>query len=65
MIKYLIKQNQKHNFVKNKPMKKHGGKRERAGRKPIQDKKVPITFYVRESKRKFWKHEINKMLVEN
>jgi len=28
---------------------KHGGKRNLAGRKPIEDKKVPVTIYVRES----------------
>jgi len=27
----------------------HGGKRKTAGRKPIEDKKVPVTIYVRES----------------
>lgn len=29
--------------------KQHGGKRKTAGRKPIEDKKVPVTIYVRES----------------
>lgn len=29
--------------------KQHGGKRKKAGRKPIEDKKVPVTLYVRES----------------
>jgi len=29
--------------------KTHGGKRKLAGRKPIEDKKVPVTIYVRES----------------
>lgn len=28
---------------------KHGGKRKTAGRKPIEDKKIPVTIYVRES----------------
>lgn len=30
--------------------KKQGGKRAKAGRKPIEDKKVVVTLYVRESK---------------
>ena len=28
--------------------KQHGGKRKSAGRKPIDDKKVPVTIYVKE-----------------
>lgn len=28
---------------------KHGGKRKTAGRKPIEDKKVAVTIYVRKS----------------
>lgn len=27
----------------------HGGKRKTAGRKPIEDKKVPVTIYLRKS----------------
>lgn len=30
--------------------KKQAGKRAKAGRKPIEDKKVVVTLYVRESK---------------
>ena len=29
---------------------KQGGKRKRAGRKPIEDKKVAVTLYIKQSK---------------
>lgn len=32
-----------------KAKKKHGGKRKLAGRKPIEDKKIVVTLYVRQS----------------
>lgn len=33
-----------------KKIKKHGGKRKTAGRKPIEDKKVPVVLYFKQSK---------------
>ena len=30
--------------------KKHGGKRKNSGRKPVEDKKIQVTIYVRASK---------------
>lgn len=29
---------------------KHGGKRKRSGRKPVDDKKIAVTLYVRQSR---------------
>lgn len=31
------------------PRRTHGGTRSKAGRKPIEDKKIPITIYLRKS----------------
>jgi len=39
-------------FLKQKIMAKkktHGGKRKSAGRKPVDDKKIAVTLYVKES----------------
>ena len=33
-----------------KTKKQHGGKRKTAGRKPIEDKKVPVVLYFKQSK---------------
>jgi hypothetical protein len=30
--------------------KLHGGKRKKAGRKPIEDKKIPVVLYFKQSK---------------
>ena len=31
------------------PKRTHGGKRKKAGRKPIEDRKIPITIYLKQS----------------